>query len=287
MWQKNKELFKNYPSEKKKTDLAYLDFLSWKKFERELRLIKNQDIVTWLMFKELFKTTTVEELKIGEIHLRDIDTNTANEESNNILNRIMPMKLPVKTYETDNKGNILKERPLATFYIEETETKVLKQGNFKVLAKDRRLNGLLSFAETTDIDLEKNPITKLSVDHELIKYQTTRISIFEMTLGLEKKLIDKYSTLPTDSFRNMLGSWLEDKTNSAELNNYVDCLITVRNAFAHNQYPMYNPKLFAEVKKFSLFPSSNTKKTELNIASQLLRIVEKAIDEIEKSENKN
>ena len=155
------------------------------------------------------------------------------------------------------------------------------------MAKDRRLNGLLSFAETTDIDLEKNPITKLSVDHELIKYQTTRISIFEMTLGLEKKLIDKYSTLPTDSFRNMLESWLEDKTNSAELNNYVDCLIAVRNAFAHNQYPMYNPKLFAEVKKFSLFPSSNTKKTELNIASQLLRIVEKAIDEIEKSENKN
>lgn len=287
LWQKNKELFKNYPSEKKKTDLAYLDFLSWKKFERELRLIKNQDIVTWLMFKELFKTTTVEGLKIGEIHLRDIDTNTANEESNNILNRIMPMKLPVKTYETDNKGNILKERPLATFYIEETETKVLKQGNFKVLAKDRRLNGLLSFAETTDIDLEKNPITKLSVDHELIKYQTTRISIFEMTLGLEKKLIDKYSTLPTDSFKNMLESWLEDKTNSVELNNYVDCLIAVRNAFAHNQYPMYNPKLFAEVKKFSLFPSSNTKKTELNIASQLLRIVEKAIDGIEKSENKN
>lgn len=284
LWLKNKELFKNYPPEKRKTDLAYLDFLSWKKFERELRLIKNQDIVTWLMFKELFKTTTVEGLKIGEIHLRDIDTNTANEESNNILNRIMPMKLPVKTYETDNKGNILKERPLATFYIEETETKVLKQGNFKVLAKDRRLNGLLSFAETTDIDLEKNPITKLSVDHELIKYQTTRISIFEMTLGLEKKLIDKYSTLPTDSFRNMLERWLQYKANRPELKNYVNSLIAVRNAFSHNQYPMYDATLFAEVKKFTLFPSVDTKKIELNIASQLLRIVEKAIDEIEKSE---
>lgn len=284
LWLKNKELFKNYPPEKRKTDLAYLDFLSWKKFERELRLIKNQDIVTWLMFKELFKTTTVEGLKIGEIHLRDIDTNTANEESNNILNRIMPMKSPVKTYETDNKGNILKERPLATFYIEETETKVLKQGNFKVLAKDRRLNGLLSFAETTDIDLEKNPITKLSVDHELIKYQTTRISIFEMTLGLEKKLIDKYSTLPTDSFRNMLERWLQYKANRPELKNYVNSLIAVRNAFSHNQYPMYDATLFAEVKKFTLFPSVDTKKIELNIASQLLRIVEKAIDEIEKSE---
>lgn len=287
LWQKNKELFKNYPPEKRKTDLAYLDFLSWKKFERELRLIKNQDIVTWLMFKELFKTTTVEGLKIGEIHLRDIDTNTANEESNNILNRIMPMKLPVKTYETDNKGNILKERPLATFYIEETETKVLKQGNFKVLAKDRRLNGLLSFAETTDIDLEKNPITKLSVDHELIKYQTTRISIFEMTLGLEKKLIDKYSTLPTDSFRNMLERWLQCKANRPELKNYVNSLIAVRNAFSHNQYPMYDATLFAEVKKFTLFPSVDTKKIELNIAPQLLEIVGKAIKEIEKSENKN
>lgn len=126
LWQKNKELFKNYPSEKKKTDLAYLDFLSWKKFERELRLIKNQDIVTWLMFKELFKTTTVEGLKIGEIHLRDIDTNTAKAESNNILNRIMPMKLPVKTYEINNKGKMEMEKPLATFYIEETEIVLMR-----------------------------------------------------------------------------------------------------------------------------------------------------------------
>ena len=287
MWQKNKELFKNYPSEKKKTDLAYLDFLSWKKFERELRLIKNQDIVTWLMFKELFNMATVEGLKIGEIHLRDIDTNTAKAESNNILNRIMPMKLPVKTYEINNKGKMEMEKPLATFYIEETETKVLKQGNFKALVKDRRLNGLFSFAETTDLNLEEHPISKLSVDHELIKYQTTRVRIFEMILRLEKKLINKYPTLPTYSFKNMLESWLEDKTNSAELNNYVDCLIAVRNAFAHNQYPMYNPKLFAEVKKFTLFPSVDTKKIELNIAPQLLEIVGKAIKEIEKSENKN
>lgn len=239
------------------------------------------------MFKELFKTTTVEGLKIGEIHLRDIDTNTANEESNNILNRIMPMKLPVKTYETDNKGNILKERPLATFYIEETETKVLKQGNFKALVKDRRLNGLFSFAETTDLNLEEHPISKLSVDLELIKYQTTRISIFEMTLGLEKKLIDKYSTLPTDSFRNMLERWLQCKANRPELKNYVNSLIAVRNAFSHNQYPMYDATLFAEVKKFTLFPSVDTKKIELNIAPQLLEIVGKAIKEIEKSENKN
>lgn len=287
LWQKNKGLFKNYPPEKRKTDLAYLDFLSWKKFERELRLIKNQDIVTWLMFKELFNMATVEGLKIGEIHLRDIDTNTANEESNNILNRIMPMKLPVKTYEINNKGKMEMEKPLATFYIEETETKVLKQGNFKALVKDRRLNGLFSFAETTDLNLEEHPISKLSVDLELIKYQTTRISIFEMILRLEKKLINKYPTLPTYSFKNMLESWLEDKTNSAELNNYVDCLIAVRNAFAHNQYPMYNPKLFAEVKKFTLFPSVDTKKIELNIAPQLQEIVGKAIKEIEKSENKN
>lgn len=50
---------------------------------------------------------------------------------------------------------------------------------------------------------------------------------------------------------------------------------------------MYDATLFAEVKKFTLFPSVDTKKIELNIAPQLQEIVGKAIKEIEKSENKN
>ena len=265
---------------------SYLEFQSWNKFERELRLVRNQDIVTWLLCTELIDKLKIDELNIEELQklrLKDIDTDTAKKEKNNILNRIMPMQLPVTVYEIDKSFNIVKDKPLHTIYIEETGTKLLKQGNFKALVKDRRLNGLFSFVKTSsEAESKSKPISKLRVEYELGAYQKARIDIIKDMLALEKTLIDKYNGLDTDNFNEMLKGWLKLKgeVNKARFQNDVDLLVAVRNAFSHNQYPMYDENLFINIEQFSL-SSKTSEKEGLGIAVQLRKEVGKAIEHIE------
>ena len=295
LWGDKKYKFKGYKAKvksKKLTDKekeeyrSYLEFQSWNKFERELRLVRNQDIVTWLLCTELIDKLKVEGLNVEELQklrLKDIDTDTAKQEKNNILNRIMPMQLPVTVYEIDDSHNIVKDRPLHTVYIEETKTKLLKQGNFKALVKDRRLNGLFSFVDTSsEAELKSKPISKLRVEYELGEYQNARIEIIEDMLALEGALIEKDKNLPTDNFSDMLNGWLEgkDESDKARFQNDVKLLVAVRNAFSHNQYPMRNRIAFANINPFSLSSADTSEEKKLDIANQLKDKTKETIDKI-------
>lgn len=299
LWDKKKDKFKGYKAKvksKKLTDKekeeyrSYLEFQSWNKFERELRLVRNQDIVTWLLCTELIDKLKVEGLNVEELkklRLKDIDTDTAKQEKNNILNRVMPMQLPVTVYEIDDSHNIVKDRPLHTVYIEETKTKLLKQGNFKALVKDRRLNGLFSFVDTSsEAELKSNPISKSLVEYELGEYQNARIETIKDMLLLEKTLIKKYKKLPTDNFSDMLNGWLEgkDESDKARFQNDVKLLVAVRNAFSHNQYPMRNRIAFANINPFSLSSANTSEEKKLDIANQLKDKTHKTIEKIIKIE---
>ena len=300
IWKEKKNKFKGYKAKKKFKEMtdkekeehrSYLEFQSWNKFERELRLVRNQDIVTWLLCMELFDKLKVEGLNVEkpqELRLKDIDTDTAKEEKNNILNRVMPMELPVTVYEVNKGGYIIKNKPLHTIYIKEAETKLLKQGNFKALVKDRRLNGLFSFVKTSsEAESESNPISKSRVESELGKYQNARLNIIEDMLALEKTLIDNYNSLDTDNFHNMLTGWLELKgeANKARFQNEVDLLVAVRNAFSHNQYPMYNENLFGNIERFTLSSSNIIESKGLYIAVKLKEEVSKAVEKIQNEED--
>lgn len=295
LWDKKKDKFKGYKAKvksKKLTDKekeeyrSYLEFQSWNKFERELRLVRNQDIVTWLLCTELIDKLKVEGLNVEELkklRLKDIDTDTAKQEKNNILNRVMPMQLPVTVYEIDDSHNIVKDRPLHTVYIEETKTKLLKQGNFKALVKDRRLNGLFSFVDTSsEAELKSNPISKSLVEYELGEYQNARIETIKDMLLLEETLIEKYKNLPTDNFSDMLNGWLEgkDEADKARFQNDVKLLVAVRNAFSHNQYPMRNRIAFANINPFSLSSADTSEEKKLDIANQLKDKTHKIIKRI-------
>lgn len=295
LWDKKKDKFKGYKAKKKFKEMtdkekeehrSYLEFQSWNKFERELRLVRNQDIVTWLLCTELIDKLKVEGLNVEELQklrLKDIDTDTAKQEKNNILNRIMPMQLPVTVYEIDDSHNIVKDRPLHTVYIEETKTKLLKQGNFKALVKDRRLNGLFSFVDTSsEAELKDKPISKSVVEYELGEYQNARIETIKDMLLLEETLIKKYKTLPTNKFSAMLNGWLEgkDESDKARFQNDVKLLVAVRNAFSHNQYPMRNRIAFANINPFSLSSANTSEEKKLNIANQLKDKTHKTIKKI-------
>ena len=299
LWGEKKDKFKGYKEKvksKKLTDKekeeyrSYLEFQSWNKFERELRLVRNQDIVTWLLCMELIDKLKVDELNIEELQklrLKDIDTDTAKKEKNNILNKIMPMQLPVTVYEVDDSYKIVKDKPLHTIYIEEKETKLLKQGNFKALVKDRRLNGLFSFVNTSsEAESKDKPISKLVVEYELGEYQEARIEIIKDMLALEETLINKYKKLPTDKFSDMLNSWLEGKgeADKARFQNDVKLLTAVRNAFSHNQYPMRNRTAFANINPYSLSSANNSEEKGLGIANQLKDITHRIIGKIKEIE---
>ena len=299
LWGKKKDKFKGYKAKKKFKEMtdkekeehrSYLEFKSWNQFERELRLVRNQDIVTWLLCTELIDKLKVEGLNVEELQklrLKDIDTDTAKQEKNNILNRIMPMQLPVTVYEIDDSHNIVKDRPLHTVYIEETKTKLLKQGNFKALVKDRRLNGLFSFVDTSsEADLKDKPISKSVVEYELGEYQNARIETIKDMLLLEETLIEKYKKLPTNNFSAMLNGWLEgkDESDKARFQNDVKLLVAVRNAFSHNQYPMRNRIVFANINPFSLSSADTSEEKGLNIANQLKDKTKETIDKIIKIE---
>ena len=301
LWDKKKDNFKGYKAKEKSKKItdevkekhrSYLEFQSWNKFERELRLVRNQDIVTWLLCTELIDKLKVDELNIEELkklRLKDIDTDTAKKEKNNILNRIMPMQLPVTVYEVDDSNNIIKDKPLHTIYIKEEKTKLLKQGNFKALVKDRRLNGLFSFVDTSStVNLKDKPISKLRVEYELGEYQKARIEIIKYMLELEETLIKKYINLPTDKFKKMLNDWLEGKSEADKANfkNDVKLLTEVRNAFSHNQYPMRNRIAFANINPFSLSSANTSKEEELGIANLLKDKTKETIKRIIEIENK-
>ena len=286
LWDKKQAKFKGKTDKEKREDPSYPDFKSWKKFERELRLVRNQDIVTWMLCMELFEEQKVDGLNTGQIHLKDIVTNVDEEGNNNILNQIKPMQLPITVYDKENSP---KRKPLHTIYIEETGTKLLKQGNFKALVKDRRLNGLFSFIKTSsEAESKSKPISKSRVEYELGAYQKARIDIIKDMLALEKTLIDNDENLPTNKFSDMLNSWLEgkDEADKARFQNDVKFLIAVRNAFSHNQYPMYDEKLFVNIEPFSLSSSDILEKEGLRIAVQLEEEVRKAVEKIKKSETK-
>lgn len=298
-WGDKKYNFKGYKAKvksKKLTDKekeeyrSYLEFQSWNKFERELRLVRNQDIVTWLLCMELFDNLKVEGLNVEELQklrLKDIDTDAAKKDKNNILNRIMPMQLPVTVYEIDDSHNIVKDKPLHTVYIEETKTKLLKQGNFKALVKDRRLNGLFSFVDTSsEAELKSKPISKLRVEYELGEYQNARIETIKDMLLLEETLIEKDKNLPTDNFSAMLNGWLEgkDEADKARFQNDVKLLVAVRNAFSHNQYPMRNRIAFANINPFSLSSANTSEEKGLGIANQLKDKTKETIEKIIKIE---
>ncbi len=214
----------------------YLDHKAWQKFEKQLRLLKSQDMLLWLICKQM----KMKELVIDELKLKNV-----NVLEGFILARGMSMTLPVTIYPANEKGIVnRKSEPINTFYVEEKNTKVRKQGNFKALIKDRRLNGLFSYANAAGLNTREYPISKTRLEHELLKYQTARVDIFKIMLEIEKTLTQAHPDLPKDNFRAMMEKWLAKQEPKNGLANKVNALVAIRNAFAHNQYPMYNKEYF-------------------------------------------
>ena len=205
------------------------------------------------------------------------------------------MRLPIKVYGRENfsknKKKKIRRNTFFTVYIEEKGTKLLKQGNFKALERDRRLGGLFSFVKTpSKAESKSNTISKLRVEYELGEYQKARIEIIKDMLALEETLIDKYNSLDTDNFNKMLTGWLElknkankaslEEANKARFQNDVDLLIAVRNAFSHNQYPMRNRIAFANINPFILSSADTSEEKGLGIANQLKEKTHKTIEKI-------
>lgn len=269
------ELKKDYPNwEEIKKDLqegfqyAIPNFRAWQKFERELRMYQHQDMLIWWMCLEIIKQKQkqVEGLQTHALRLCELSFDDSNT-SNNPLDQIQTMQIPLTAYVADKRGNVDTSQPILTCWIQEENTKLLKQGNFKRFVHDRRINGLLSFLNAPQ---GAEPILKkFRLERELELYQRHRLEVAQCCLELEEHLLTSTSALSADNFRIMLTQWSKAHP---KLQDAIERLIAIRNAFFHNQYPMRS-SLFENLETFDTDRESIPEKDGLNIAAQLSHVV--------------
>lgn len=267
-----KPLAGNYPDEKQRKELwqkekaaacVSKDFQSWRKFERELRLTRNQDILVWLMCIDM--ADMVPDLRTQQLFLKELNPDAGAEGSLNVLNNKVEMKLPIRV-----KGNDKAANHTEWIFVQELGTKLLKRGNFKALVKDRRLSELVSFVDSGGCNTEEHPIAKRRLEYELSIYQNMRVDVFECVLRIEEMLYRKDPKFGTITrFSSIINTWVRMQEGYSKNNPRVKFLITMRNACAHNQYPMYEESVFGEIKKYNLLSDNVEEKNGLNIARQL------------------
>ncbi len=246
-------------------------FKEWKKFQRDITLVQNQDRATWMMCMDLLEEVMQGKLLPDKPKLREFDPDVAKEGRINILNEVKPMKVSIMVkLKYDDKG---KNRSFRV-QLREDATKLLKHGNMNYLARDRRLNGLLSFVKepaSTTIEIEKT-----RVEYELDRYQHARIHVFEMTLGLEKKIIDIDKTLNNGNFRETINNWRVEYGDDS-LKSQTGFVIEMRNAFSHNQCPSITRLPNAPIE---MYDPQNPPEKGMGIIDQLVAHLESNISQI-------
>lgn len=263
----------------------YLQFRDWQRCEKELRQTKSQDLLLWDMCLHLLeKKEAVGKMNApARLELKLSELGQESSKSRNILSEIVPMSRQVSWYEVDDKGSVLREKRLGTIKIEERRSKALKLGNLRALVDDRRLNGLLSFINQKSLDTL--PLCYGSLMQEFESYQSVRVKACELFLSLEKAILRRHDDLPKDNFRKMIDKLKTKGGYDEEVMKAMDLTICVRNAFFHNQYPMYCASLFEGLERPCLEAPKICQEGDkekvyyprLNVAREIYRLVDRAV----------
>ncbi|MFA6040803.1 MAG: type VI-B CRISPR-associated RNA-guided ribonuclease Cas13b [Methylophilus sp.] len=199
-----------YKDEPKTQQLsAYRQF---EKNEKNIREIRSQDQVLFLASQQLLALNQGLNSHISKLKLHQLDKD--------ILDAQTPYQLSIhgKT-------------------IQQAAIRVKKIGEFRRFLKDRRLKGLLSYYGQTEIARE-------IIAKELEEYQRLRLEIFEVLHQFESNSFQQYG-LDADYQGSEHGKLLSAyfKANpQADSQAKIHCMLILRNAFAHNQYPTFEPK---------------------------------------------
>ncbi len=191
--------------------------------EKQLRQVKVEDIVVFMMSEYLLKYTNKNLIKTdGQFYLKDI----APKGEKGILDKPMANFGRVFNYEV--KGiNTVDIAIKGSTRIYQEDLKVKNLGDFNKFIKDRRLNNLLAY-------LQKDQIPRAELEKELENYDTVRIDIFKTIHDFENRILKQAPSIDGTDFDNIIAHYQQ----SANLPTDAAARIKkIRDAFSHNKYP--------------------------------------------------
>ncbi|MDO4569714.1 MAG: type VI-B CRISPR-associated RNA-guided ribonuclease Cas13b [Planctomycetia bacterium] len=188
-------------------------------YEKDIRHIKIQDIALLKTLPQLLG------IPAEQIRLKDMKPETGQSDGDFILNEIVPLKMMVVLPDQGGK-------------VELTGTMKRKNyGNFHRMISDVRLPSCLWWRKEFGLDT-------VSYDHlekELEYYdRVARPDIFQLVYALEQKILAKCPELKPDGTGGEIKFWTI-ACNATNNNLYRLVLSILRNAFAHQYYPMFQP----------------------------------------------
>ena len=206
--------------------------------ERAIRRFMVQDILVFLMAKDLLLKNIGDELKddktIDKIKRYKLQNINPTSDTGNILSLSIPFSLTLT----------LKDRSTRT--ITQQELKLKNYGDFFRFVYDERLATLLSQAKNVEINRDE-------LEKELLHYDLKRTEIFHWIHAMENYLFAQYPELGKADkkeegshyyYKNKNGDYLPIRQNFRAMLNVpgdipsqdLEAMVEIRNSFCHNHY---------------------------------------------------
>jgi hypothetical protein len=251
----------------------------YKQNEKLLRLYKTQDRILFLVASDILFAQKPQGLEENDLKLSNVKTKPENDSDKDLLSSQLPFRFPYQYWDVTSKGEIDHKYKKGEAIIFQKKLKLKNYGDFIRYTKDRRLNNL--FHWTGDIELEMPVLQK-----ELVRYEEARLTVFRLIHDFEKAMYEKHhlffdELLKTNKLKKenenensyinheeMLEKFFSDYP---ELIQYEDVMLTIRNCFSHNQYPV--KCAFDNIDSIGLFEGcpdiESEHDNELNIAMRI------------------
>ena len=190
-----------------------MEFLlrDYKKNEKLIRQYRVQDMLLFLMAKDMLLAKEFENNELRDFRLKNVSLNDGKD---NILSLQIPFEVTLKLKDGVEKT------------IKQDSLKLKNYGDFFQFLYDDRIKTLLPQVEDATID-------RALLEKELENYNLRRTDIFKLSLEYEKYLLDVCKIKvekESPSFREIVQA-KEDRNEEQS-----EKLIRIRNAFSHNHY---------------------------------------------------
>ncbi|MDP8566788.1 type VI-B CRISPR-associated RNA-guided ribonuclease Cas13b [Methylophilus aquaticus] len=218
-------LQEKYPTESKTQQQA-----AYRKFEqneKNIRAVRTQDQVLFLASQQLLALNHGLNQEISQLKLHQLDKTLLDKQT---------------SYQLAIHGKT----------ISQAQIRIKKIGEFRRFLKDRRLKGLLNYYASHNIPREV-------IAKELEAYQRCRLQVFERLHAFELQSHQRYGLdahYKGSEHGQLLSAYFKAQPQ-ADAETKMHCMLVLRNAFAHNQYPTQQ----------SQYPRANTM---LDLAKQQL-----------------
>lgn len=190
-------------------------FSNYKKNEKTIRQYKIQDIILFLMAKEILVSSGLAGISIHEIEKYKLSAINPSR-GDNILSLQIPLDITIKLKDGTSKT------------IHKECLKLKNYGDFFKIILDQRIKTLIP-------QIESDTINKDNLDKELEEYDYERLLIFKRINNFEKIIIEGQ----LDSINKRLGfNDILKLVNMQEIEK--EYMRVIRNAFSHNEYPKKN-----------------------------------------------